>query len=437
MAFPLSQMRPMKIRWLAASVLALSACASPAPPAPPAVAPSGPDPAAEAPAEPPAPTLAISESRPITDTPRRTIGFMADGVWISNEFEGGKVSDAWAEDEDEFVVLLRPENFPINASAWYAFKIWSDVPKTVRVRLAYENGRHRYWPKTRTAQGDWVRMDSAAVSVEERSRGAVIELEVGPDTLWVAGQEMMTSSFFATWTDSLAAHDHIVKSVAGHSARGRPMPMIQFGSPSATRHVMVIGRQHPPEATGTMALLAYVEEMVGDSELANEFRESFRVSVIPLVNPDGVDLGHWRHNTGGVDLNRDWIAFNQPETSVVRDVFTEILEQPGHELWFGIDFHSTQYDVFYTLERSLETDPPGITDRWLNHLRGELPHYEVNDEPSGLGTPMSRNWFYATFEAPGLIYEVGDQTDRGLIREVAATAAQGTMKILLEELGGK
>jgi hypothetical protein len=35
-----------------------------------------------------------------------------------------------------------------------------------------------------------------------------------------------------------------------------------------------------------------------------------------------------------------------------------------------------------------------------------------------------------------LIYEVGDQTDRALIREVAATAARGTMEVLLGELEG-
>jgi predicted deacylase len=180
-----------------------------------------------------------------------------------------------------------------------------------------------------------------------------------------------------------------------------------------------------------------VEELAGDSPLAREFREYFQVHVIPLVNPDGVDLGHWRHNTGGVDLNRDWVAFNQPETRAVRRTFSEILQGPGEELWFAVDFHSTQYDVFYTLERTLETDPPGITDRWLDYLRTELPDYQLNDSPSGLETPMSRNWFYQAFGAPALIYEVGDQTDRGLIRQVASTAARGTMEVLLEEWKGR
>lgn len=423
------------------SVLVLGGCAparGPAPPSPRADAAPAAEPAptveAPQPEEPPPPRLAISESRPIEDVHRRTIGFSEAGVWISNEFDGGRVSDAWQEGDSEFVVQLRPENFPINASAWYAFKVWAEAPQTIQVRLAYENGRHRYWPEARKAGEPWTAMDSAWVSVDRDAGEATLRLEVGPDTLWVAGQEMMTSGFFDAWTEGLAAQPHITRTVVGRSGRGRPMRMVGFGNPEATRHVMVIGRQHPPEATGTMALLAFVEELTGDSPLAREFRDNFRVHVIPLVNPDGVDLGHWRHNTGGVDLNRDWIAFNQPETRVVRDTYTPILEQPGHELWFGVDFHSTQYDVFYTLERTMETDPPGITDKWLDHIRSHLPHYEVNDSPSGLDTPMSRNWFYQSFGAPALIYEVGDQTDRGLIRDVATTAAQGTMEILLEEL---
>jgi hypothetical protein len=34
------------------------------------------------------------------------------------------------------------------------------------------------------------------------------------------------------------------------------------------------------------------------------------------ANPDGVDKGHWRLNDGGVDLNRDWGPFTQPETGM-------------------------------------------------------------------------------------------------------------------------
>jgi len=403
----------------AAIGLAAVACAREAPP-----------PTAPAPAD-----YEVSLTRPITEMPRRTIGFLDEGVWVSNELEGGRMSDAWREGDSLVVVHIAPENAPINNSAWYAFKVWSEQSRTVRLRLSYEDGSHRYWPKVRRFGSDvWVPLDSAAVEVAEGNEGAVLSLEVGPDTVWVAGQEMKTSRFFHAWTDELAALPHVEKRPIGESARGRPIHMVEFGAPDALRHVVLVSRQHPPEVTGTMALLPFVEELAGSSPLALEFRERFRVHVVPLMNPDGVDLGHWRHNTGGVDLNRDWVAFHQPETRVVRDEVLRIMEAPGTELWFMADFHSTRRDVFYTLDRRLETDPSGILDRWLGYLEEALPDYEVADSPSLLATPMSRNWFYREFRTPGLIYEVGDDTDRELIREVAVTAARGTMQVLLDAL---
>jgi cytosolic carboxypeptidase protein 6 len=376
----------------------------------------------------------VSATRPIEDVPRRTIGFLEQGIWISNEFSGGRVSDTWADGDSVVVVHIGPENAPINNSAWYAFRIWADAPRTVRVRLSYEDGVHRYWPKLLQGEDRWMPLDSSAVEVGPDNEWATLTLEVGPDTLTVAGQEMLTQDFFQDWVEELAAFPHVSRGRIGTSARGRPLELFRFGSDEANRHVVLVSRQHPPEVTGTLALVSFVEELVGDSPLAREFREHFQVHVVPLMNPDGVELGHWRHNTGGVDLNRDWVAFHQPETRAVRDEVTRIMQAPGAELWFAADFHSTRRDVFYTLERSLETDPPDILDRWIGYLEEELPHYEVADGPSGLQTPMSRNWFYREFGAPGLIYEVGDDTDRDLIRQVAETAARGTMEILLDEL---
>lgn len=377
--------------------------------------------------------LTISLTRPITDSHRRTVGFTDTGVWISNEMQGGRADDVWREGDSVYVVGLRPENAPINNSAWYAFKVWSETPRTIDLRLSYEDGDHRYWPKTRRAGEAWTLLDSAAVRVSDDEEQAHLRLRVGPDTLWVAGQEMLTSSFFRSWTDSLARLPGVSLRQFATTPRGRPLRMLEFGDPASPRHVVLISRQHPPEVTGTFALLGFVEELLGDSELARRFREQFRVHVVPLMNPDGVDLGHWRHNTGGVDLNRDWVAFHQPETRAVRDEVRRLIPQPQEDLWFAADFHSTHGDVFYTLDRELETEPAEFADPWLAHIGRSLPAYEVDDDPSGLGTPTSRNWFYREFGAPALIYEVGDDTPRDLIREVAETAAEGTMQILLEK----
>lgn len=377
-----------------------------------------------------------TEDKPITDVPRRTIGFLDAGVWISNELPGGRLNDVWREGDSVFVARVLPENAPINNSAWYAFKVWSEEPRTIALRLTYEDGRHRYWPEARRAGEPWRPLPEEAVSLDSSRTAATLTLEVGPDTLWVAGQEMFTSASFQGWTDSLAALPHISRERIGTSRRGRPIDMLTItDNPAATDHVLLISRQHPPEVTGTMALLAFVGEIAGDSPLAREFRGRFQVRVVPLVNPDGVDLGHWRHNTGGVDLNRDWVHFNQPETRVVRDALLRVKEQPDARVWFAADFHSTRGDVFYTLEPELEQSLPNFLDRWLAGIQREVPTYEINEDPSGLGGPTSRNWFYREFDrVPSLTYEVGDRTDRALIDRVAQAAARSMMRLLLDEV---
>ena len=156
--------------------VALGACAPATPPPAPTPAPPAPTPRAE-----PAPTpgetlppLGISETRPIVDMHRRTIGFQEAGIWISNEFDGGRVSDAWQEGDSLVGVQIRPENAPVNNSAWYAFKVWSPDPKAVDVRLTYEDGNHRYWPKTRRADEPWMVVDSADVRIDRQSNQATM-----------------------------------------------------------------------------------------------------------------------------------------------------------------------------------------------------------------------------------------------------------------------
>ncbi len=376
----------------------------------------------------------ISATRPITDVERGTFVFDALGVTVSNDFAGGRFSEATTDGDSVLVLHLRPENAPINNSAWYAFRLWANEPDTLTVRLTYTDGRHRYVPKVRTAAApEWTLLDSEAVRLDEETRDALLRLPVGPDTIQVAGQEMRTSSFFEEWTATLAARDDVTRRSIGTTPRGRDMSMVESGNPDARRHVLFISRQHPPEVTGTFALVAYMAEMLGDSPLAADFRDRFRIHVVPLMNPDGVDLGHWRHNTGGVDLNRDWVAFHQPETRFVRDEMGRILAEEGRELWFFADFHSTNRDVFYTLDRALETRPAGVLDPWIEHIRTALPDYALEEDPSdgGYGV-VSRDWAWREHQAPGMVYEVGDNTPRELIAEVARTAARGTMQILLE-----
>ncbi len=72
---------------------------------------------------------------------------------------------------------------------------------------------------------------------------------------------------------------------------------------------------------------------------------------------------------------------------------------------------------------------------WLNNLQNRLPEYHVNiiDTLSKTSSPTSDRWIQKTFNAPAVTYEVGDETNRQLIKKVAQTAAEELMRLLLLE----
>ena len=285
------------------------------------------------------------------------------------------------------------------------------------------------------------------IAIDTIAKTATFKITIPTDTLWISAQELITSGYYRNWEDKIAALPFVKKKTIGRSSEGRPLNELFVSENEDIKDFVVfIGRQHPPEVTGFFGLIAFVESLVGDSETAKEFRKKYNALIIPLVNPDGVDNGHWRHNLKGVDLNRDWVEFNQPEPRVVTNTIKQVVELGGN-LKFFIDFHSTMMDVFYTLslestitdeqneeEKRIAKENHTLISSWLTKLQSKLPDYYVNiiDTLSKPTSPTSDRWVQRTFNAPALTYEVGDETDRELIKKVAATAAEELMNILIE-----
>ena len=129
-----------------------------------------------------------------------------------------------------------------------------------------------------------------------------------------------------------------------------------------------------------------------DHPRTEDFLRRYQLLVFPILNPDGVDLGHWRHTAGGIDSNRDWAYYNQPEARQVADYVVQKARKNEAEVVLGMDFHSTYYDVYYTPDK--ESPPsvlPGFTDAWLRGIEAGIGDgFEVNEDPSPIGRPNLR-----------------------------------------------
>ncbi len=361
--------------------------------------------------------------------------FDAGDVYADNRFDAARLNGFFQDEDSVYTALITPENVPINDSPWYAFRVWSDTVKEIRLRLRYENGHHRYPPKLSRDGKHWQLIDDVEVSADTSQ--AVFKLRLTPEPVYVAAQELITSEDTYHWLDSLAAHSPYVTEIgaAGKSVMGKKIPFLKMGN-IAKKHsdvIVVFGRLHPPEITGFMALREFMETLGRENILNDRFFKQYEIWFFPLLNPDGVDLGHWRHNANGVDLNRDWAYYRQPEVNAVSGFILKRAKEKKARIVLGLDFHSMNEDTYYLFDDSFKTPMAWFRRLWPAAIDLSVWPFATNHEATPLSEPYAKTWFYLQFGAESVIYEVGDNTPRDLIKRKARAAAVSMMDLLVKK----
>ena len=348
---------------------------------------------------------------------------------LDAHFDGGNLGKCTPLGDGRFRLTLFPEDDPpINRSTWYAFRVSGETGDEITVRMEHEHGYARYWPKVSRDGQTWTRVAEEQVARAEEKEWMEIRLSLQGSRLWVAGQEIIDERFYDAWLAELAAHDEVTTRLLGQSVEGRPIYLAETAD--RPEFVLFMGRQHPPEVTGAFGMRTFMDTVFADTELARGFRERFQLGIVPLVNPDGVAGGHWRHNVNGVDVNRDWGPFTQPESRAVMR-WVEQREARGATLRLMLDFHSTWEDLFYT--QPVSENPPDYASVWLGAAAARLPNFPFKHAANPVSEqPNAKNYFFTSRGIPAITYEVGDETERDAVRAAAVVFAEEMMRTLLE-----
>lgn len=375
----------------------------------------------------------ITTDKEIERPSKKTIEFPNDGVWISNEFSGARMSKVKKVNKHHYQILITPEMSPINNSPWYAFKIGSDTSVSVTIDLVYKEGTHRYHPKKSFDGKHWEPIPEAQYREHNDSATITVHLDQAP--MWISAQELLTRKYIDQWLQKLAADPHVTLHTAGYSHDRQTIPKLHITAPSQRKKgvLILMARQHPPEITGALASQVFIETVASSHPIAVLFRQQFEVRAYPLINPDGVTLGHWRQNAVGVDLNRDWKAFNQPETKSIRRDLLKLKTDSLRKVFYAIDFHSTNDNILYPIQREASTFPEDFTYRWIDSLQSTLPDFSFRVEPFDTRSPVAKNWIYHTFGADAVTYEMDDSINRDTLRRAARKSALLVMQHLLDE----
>jgi Zinc carboxypeptidase len=345
------------------------------------------------------------------------------------DFEGASRSSCYVEDEQTLSILVTPEHLPpINPSPWYAFRYSSAKGGKLTVNVRYVGARHRYAPK-------WSgRGEPVALSVAVADDGSAVSITIPPSEGIVSGQPLIISAHYDRLLRQLAQSGKGSTIILGHSHDGRAIKAVRLGNPDAPRLVVLLGRQHPPEVTGAMAMDAFSLKITKLMRSGAIDRKEFQFLIVPLLNPDGVARGHWRANLGGTDLNRDWGSFKQPETRAVSDWLARLPAIVRPVLM--LDFHSTNRNLFYVQGEEADAQNKAFLAAWLDGKENTYEGYPFKIEPrdANPGSGTTKNWFNTKYGIPAYTYEVGDDSDPAAVRMAAEALAQTLIPSLVLSL---
>jgi N-acyl-D-amino-acid deacylase len=360
------------------------------------------------------------------------------GVKVLTDFQGGNINGCEFSSNGQLTISVVPESEPINSSPWYAFRLLADATTDVAIVLDYGNYKHRYTPDFSIDGVNWQTYAAAKLDLNKDKSRARFSLRVPQGKpVVIAAQPLLTSSHYATWLESLKEEYGVAVSSAGQSVEGRPL--WRTTTPAKKHTLLLLGRQHPPETTGALALISFVERLFEDDALATRFRNEVGLLLYPLINPDGVDKGYWRHNVQGKDLNREWGPFSQPENRIIDTDVAQWLERHDSQLIKAIDFHSTRYDVFYTQPDQSASTMPDLLGDWLaqfeREMRSQFDGFDIRRQVSeNPQVNAAKHYFFTQYGISSTTLEIGDETDRGFIKAYGRAAAESFMSAYFDQL---
>ena len=372
------------------------------------------------------PNVTDTRSREIIPQLKTMFEFEQQQLFIDTDFSGARLHEAEVVNDELILLTVQPENLPINNSPWYAFRVHSLQPKWYDFEIRYKGAKHRYYPKL-SKDGHFFGPISHEYIIESDS-SITFRVYVGEEPLWISGQEIRSYETMHLWTDALESEKTVRKEVVGKSAQGRDLVMLRIGnSTNPKTRIVILGRQHPPEVSSDIFLEYFVRALADTSENGKKLVSDNEILVFPMVNPDGVELGHWRNNANGADLNRDWNNFNQPETQIIAYVLQSI--QPEAPVSFAIDVHSTDENIVYPINEDLLKKTKQITRPWISAIETKVPDFDLQKESFDVSAPIFKNWMFRTFGCDAVTFEVHDDINRDFLRTLAQVSAEELSKL--------
>ena len=329
--------------------------------------------------------------------------------------------------------FINPEtDDSINPSPWFAIRK-SKHSEDIKLEFDYKNYQHRYDPKISNDKKIWKKINQTNILKDENGKIIIINFSPSNEKEYISSQELITEDWYNDWFNYLGGLEKVKSELIGLSVLKKPITMFFVEENTNNPYILILGRQHPPEVTGAIAIKSFVNELISKNDLSERFLDNYNIIFVPLMNPDGVENGYWRYNENKKDLNRDWGIFSQPETKSVNNKLINFKDDKKIEVF--IDFHSTYENIFYISDISESHKLQNFLKNWLNNSKPDLLKIDYDYKIVNSMSPnngISKNYIFNKYNIPSVTYEVSDVEDRDKIKKSSSILSQKLMQSLLE-----
>jgi len=274
------------------------------------------------------------------------------------EFESGNITNVQQVGVDSFTFEIRLDDGLGDTFGWYYFAVIGGNGRDVTLFLTNPDGWQNAGckPLYSNDNDNWERV----TDTWSQNWWLCFSHYLESDTVWLAQGIPYTVTRMQDYMSGVESSPYVDRRTLGYSPHNRPIEMItitnDFLPPDHKKTAWLISRQHCMESGPTYLLTGMIDKILDGSDFSRRFRNDIEIKILPIVNVDGVAEGYSRHNTQGLNLNREWDPDINSEPLEVRAVHSAIdsFITSGRSVDFFMDVHSApdNYDFGYRMAES-------------------------------------------------------------------------------------
>ena len=185
------------------------------------------------------------------------------------------------------------------------------------------------------------------------------------------------------------------------------------------RSVYIHARTHPGEVQSWWVTREIIRILLAEDDFARSVREACVFYIIPMYNPDGVELEYPRENANGIDIESNWNKYPlQPEVAALRKRFYELMTSKA-PIEVALNMHSAyganRYFVFHD---AAGTSPEyAVMQReFIEGVRvlfpdGIRPWNHFVSWRTGTATQYPESWFWINYREGVMALTYEDMND--------------------------